>query len=764
MSHPSHILEEFQPEKLLSSSHRATVFRATDPSSDCRVAVKLIHPAGPVVEEVNRSAFLYSMEVARSGVMPALPRTLDFGLTDERNAFLVTEWMELSTPLAGLGGEHPSRLVPILNQLVNAIDGLALAGVAHLNLNPDNVLVSVDDSVRLVGYGTAAYLVGSESGSWPGAENRFAAPEAFRGDVLRRENMYLADLYSLAMMACELLGAELSGSGDIDGAVRLPSGVLADTEAAEAILAAALRRRPETREISLSDLRRVLVCEGQDQGLNEGDAPGLAPPGFETRRIVVPQEPIGVPSGGIEIELPEDCDEPLDGEEASTELEADSAAIELIPEDEDLVELPRSGIPWRSVATVAAAMILLVVVVRMVMSRPAMPERPQVLAATPAPTESLIAAGESAAEAVQDSHPELEAAEQLMLAGDAEAARAALESMSDDEVEGLSEAERVLFDTLADSMASADRGQALRALAGGLEHGSIRMLRRAVAGFGGASDAELEDNQELRQRLDLARRALKTHKQLWDARRAGDHLVVLGKSGEMIDLLPGYSGSEELRVESAVALESAAETMISDGDFEAAVLQLDAIKGHWPDRVGLDERIAWCTNRIETDRRMLAVLEAAREAATRGDPEDGLRMLAATAPSVEFSDQFDAMRTRLEDQLAALDSESPQIVMPEGFQKRYRKNTTIVVPISVTDDYRVERVVVGLKANGDDRFSESELNPDDSGAYTIEIAPDRHRNDKVSFYVSAEDRSGHLSKLGGPSDPVLLERKKWFKK
>ena len=161
---------------------------------------------------------------------------------------------------------------------------------------------------------------------------------------------------------------------------------------------------------------------------------------------------------------------------------------------------------------------------------------------------------------------------------------------------------------------------------------------------------------------------------------------------------------------------------------------------------------------------MRSVLESASAYGVRGEPDEGLRVLATVKPSPEFIGEFAAAQSRLQQQLTAVDAEPPTIALREGFEPRFKKNATIVVPITVTDDYRVVRVVVGLRADGENDYQEIELRPAGNGSYPLEIGPDRHANRKLSFFVSAEDRSGHESRLGGPSDPIELVRKRWYKK
>ncbi len=133
-----------------------------------------------------------------------------------------------------------------------------MAGVAHLNLSLDNVLV-MDRSVRVVGNGTGPYLVGAPSGMWPPSGARCAAPELYGRGVLRRDDLWLADVYAIVMMACDALGAEVEGVGSARPVVHLDALGMGAVEEFETVAALALRRDPGARAVSVSELREVLL-------------------------------------------------------------------------------------------------------------------------------------------------------------------------------------------------------------------------------------------------------------------------------------------------------------------------------------------------------------------------------------------------------------------------------------------------------------------------------------------------------------------------
>jgi hypothetical protein len=179
----------------------------------------------------------------------------------------------------------------------------------------------------------------------------------------------------------------------------------------------------------------------------------------------------------------------------------------------------------------------------------------------------------------------------------------------------------------------------------------------------------------------------------------------------------------------------------------------------WPERDGVAERIEWCRRQQAGEDRMMAVLESALTTGQAGDPEGALRVLAGVTPTEEFNGRFERARRTLTDQLASMDAQPPEIFVPTDLEMILRKNTTFVVPITVTDDYRVERVIAHVRKNDESGFREIPLESTDAGLYPFEITPALHGNKKLFFYVTAEDRSGHRSNLWSADQPQLLKRK-----
>jgi len=382
--------------------------------------------------------------------------------------------------------------------------------------------------------------------------------------------------------------------------------------------------------------------------------------------------------------------------------------------------------------------------------------------ATPPPAAPRPAPTRSAGAPAVD--PILIEAERLMAEGNPAAVRALLERFSEEAVNEFNAPEAELYQELMASIGEADREQALRDLDGGLASGSITMLRRAVNALSGMTRDELAAERDLAAKLDRARRAVAAFQQLREAEQGGDPLLVVERAGAVLAVLPTSTRAAALRDEAAAAVDERVESAIAARDLADAMSSLRELERRWPGRPGLAEKIRWCELEQRRDAELEAVLEQAAAAGERGAPEEGLRLLAATAPNDAFAASFAAQRDRLQEKLAAMDAGAPTIELVSGFEPVIRKNETTVVPFEVRDDYRVERVTAWVGNEQSAGWEEVALASDGGGRYRLEVTPRLHGNTRVRFYVVAVDGSGHTAYLGSAEEPLSLDRRGWFKR
>ncbi len=760
MSQARHVLEDYRLERVLTSTARTTVFRALDPSTDRLVVIKLIHPAGASIQETNRSAFLYAAEVARTGVISGLPRIIDFGLTDDDNAFLVMDMVDLAVTVNDLSDTSPLRLLKVARGVAGALDTLAMSGATHMNLSPDNVLVTAEDSVLLSGYGTGPFLAGAPSGLWPNPGDPWAAPELALPDALRLVDLAKVDVFSLGRVVCDLLSADVEASGE---RVHLDPDLIADPSELEVALSESLSLQPEERNTTVSDLARLLA-EADSRAPGMLAAEGFDPVGFETRAITSPlsfdeSPPVSVVS--------EDLDAPA-AEAPRVTAELPKPELRAKPELEavgDLPIAPPEGDPGRNFRWDVIAPLAAVVVVALIVTVLLVGQSDDVaIAATPVPVAPPTQVPTPEEELAPEINPLLAQAEQLLLDGDVEGGRGLLRGFSDELLAGFSAEERELYDGLLGTIDGEDRDRAVADLEGGLEYGSVRMLRRAIAGLGDLPADERVAIPDYEAKLARARKGVRLHNQLGEAEQAGAYLEVMDRAAEMMRVLPEYSRAYTLRENAAEALESTAEDAVERRDFEGAIEILTGLEARWPGREGVTDRIAWCEQRARTDDELESVLRNARAAGQRDDPEAGLTLLDAANPSGPYVTRFGSLRAQLEDQIVQMDAAVPTIYLDPAFEAAFKKNETVAVPLTVTDDYRVERVAAWVGTSQGQQYNEVVLEPDGDGSCLLEISPEMHGNRTVYFYVVASDPAGHQVYLGSPDAPYEVERKKWFKK
>lgn len=258
------ITELFRLEKVLKSSPSGVVFRAQYPRTGTRVAIKLVNRGSSPDQESCRRSFLAAVRLVKDIAPPAFPEMLDFGLTPDGTAFMVLEFID-GKGIDTLAGSPATSLLPLFDPIAESLERLARAGLAHLNLAPENLVVTGDAearSIKVLGFGSAAFRpegTGLGLGA-PAGGGAFAAPEM--AGTLEGPADWRADVYSLAQVLAYLLGAKVVQSGMPDPAIELPRGAvegLKDADALVALLQRCLRHLPGQRPASFGEVRQGMA-------------------------------------------------------------------------------------------------------------------------------------------------------------------------------------------------------------------------------------------------------------------------------------------------------------------------------------------------------------------------------------------------------------------------------------------------------------------------------------------------------------------------
>lgn len=296
-------------------------------------------------------------------------------------------------------------------------------------------------------------------------------------------------------------------------------------------------------------------------------------------------------------------------------------------------------------------------------------------------------------------------------------------------------------------------------LENGLKTGDLEVLRNAVEAGGGQTTAVAP---ELQANFSRAKEIVDIYAQALAASAQGNRVLALERFADLHSRLPKMNDPEDLRGKAAAALEAEADGLVKEAKYDDAVARLEPVQRTWPDRPGLKERVTKYRADQQNESRQEALLAALPNVERHRKPADGLESLSGVEPTPHLAARFAEARKRLEDQLAQLDKDPPQLVLRDGYLLDYARGTVIELSFRATDDYEVKSVKLMARPQGG-KMRELPLQKNRLGYYTVQIPPAFHQNETVELYVVATDSSGHESYLGSKDKPLQIKRRQGFK-
>ena len=226
-----------------------TVYRAKQVRLNREVAVKFIDSELAAV--FSRDDFGEEAEALASLYHPNIAMVLDAGSTREQ-LFFVTELVDglMLNEYIAAGSSDDGEVVGILSQICDGLTFAHEAGLLHLDLTPQHVLVNTLGWIKLVDFRMSrAYLEGS-SGSTEG--DPYSSPELLGGDPVSP----LADVYSAGKLLWFLVTGDtppIHLDGDLDD-------LCADIpEIWRDVVCQAIRTDPDQRFQSIEEFRRAAL-------------------------------------------------------------------------------------------------------------------------------------------------------------------------------------------------------------------------------------------------------------------------------------------------------------------------------------------------------------------------------------------------------------------------------------------------------------------------------------------------------------------------
>ena len=355
---------------------------------------------------------------------------------------------------------------------------------------------------------------------------------------------------------------------------------------------------------------------------------------------------------------------------------------------------------------------------------------------------------------------QLEAAKLYLAQGDDLKARRTLRALSFGEQGLLPPAGCRQLGALQEALARIGLERLPADLQGGLKTGDLELLRNAVEAGSGQEAGMAPD---LRAGFDRARGIVEAYGQALAAAAQGNRSQVLERFANLQSLLPKMSDPEDLRGKAASALEAEADGLVKEAKYDQALARLEPVQRTWPDRPGLKDKVAKYQSYQQNENRQETLLAALPGIERHKKPAEGLEALTGLEPTPHLAPRFAEARRRLQDQLAQLDKEPPQIVLRDGFLLEYSRGTAVELSFRATDDYQVKDVKLLARPKGG-KMRELPLQKTRTGYYTVEISPAFHQNETVELYVVATDLSGHEAYLGSRDKPLQLKRRQGFER
>ncbi len=200
----------------LGEGGMGVVYAAEHVDIEKKVALKLLH-ADLVRNPVVLRQFRQEARAASRIENPYICDVTDWGEVTDGRVFFVMEFIDgpsLGRVLKDSRRMTPARVIPIVRQVAKALASAHDKGIVHLDMKPDNVLLTerngLADAVKVVDFGIAGLLGQGEGPSRVMGTPEYMAPERATGQGYDHRS----DIYSLGVMAYEMLVGEVPFQAD----------------------------------------------------------------------------------------------------------------------------------------------------------------------------------------------------------------------------------------------------------------------------------------------------------------------------------------------------------------------------------------------------------------------------------------------------------------------------------------------------------------------------------------------------------------------
>lgn len=215
IAQPVEFTPDFVPgyflEQKLGKGNMGTVYRARRLADEANVAMKLIRPANPGRSE-HIEAFLTEARGLTSLTHPGIVRFLD--VSESRGVLAIVSayvpGTDAGAMLRNIGPLPPRRAIPLIAQVLQALEHGHALGMVHRDIKPTNLIISGDgerETVKLADYGLARVYHASPLSGLTITRDIVASAPFMPPELITnyREPSALSDQYSAAATLYTLL-------------------------------------------------------------------------------------------------------------------------------------------------------------------------------------------------------------------------------------------------------------------------------------------------------------------------------------------------------------------------------------------------------------------------------------------------------------------------------------------------------------------------------------------------------------------------------
>jgi eukaryotic-like serine/threonine-protein kinase len=195
----------------LGAGGMGEVYKATHNFLNATRVIKIIHPTISGRQDAH-DRFLKEARIATKVQHSNVATLHDFASLADGSHYMVWEFIDgenLAQRLRTQGTLPPRQAVRIALQALRGLEAIHNAGIIHRDISPENLMITADDTVKIIDLGVAKIedpdeVAQTRTGIFVG-KLRYAAPEQL-GFLAEGEKIDgRTDLYALAMVLVELL-------------------------------------------------------------------------------------------------------------------------------------------------------------------------------------------------------------------------------------------------------------------------------------------------------------------------------------------------------------------------------------------------------------------------------------------------------------------------------------------------------------------------------------------------------------------------------